>query len=137
LRVERASNTALSLARRIEAHGAASTVTYPWLESHPQYQLAKRQMLSGGTLIAFDLGSKARAFAFLNALKTIDISNNLGDAKSLSTHPATTTHRAVAPADRLAAGITDGLVRLSIGLESEKDLGRDIERALDMAKGVA
>ena len=93
-------------------------------------------MQSGGTLISFDLVSQARAFAFLNALEIIDISNNLGDAKTMCTHPTTTTHRALSPEDRLAAGITEGLVRISIGLESERDLGRDIEQALDKAKAV-
>jgi O-succinylhomoserine sulfhydrylase len=136
LRVERSSASALTLAREIEAHTAAERVIYPWLESHPQYALAKHQMQSGGTLISFDLGTKARAFAFLNALEIVDISNNLGDAKSLATHPVTTTHRAVAAEDRVAAGITEGLVRLSVGLESVADLGRDLARALDAAKAV-
>ncbi|HLZ65043.1 MAG TPA: PLP-dependent transferase, partial [Aliidongia sp.] len=137
LRVERQSETAFRLARRAEAHGAVRRTLYPFLESHPQYELAHRQMVSGGTLLSLDLGSKAAAFAFLNALEIVDISNNLGDAKSLATHPATTTHRALPEADRHAIGIGDGLVRLSIGLESEAALGRDIDRALDAARAAS
>ncbi len=133
LRVEKASANALLLAREIEAHPAVRRIYYPFLESFPQLELARRQMAVGGTLVTFDLGSKAAAFAFLNALEIVDISNNLGDNKSLATHPATTTHRTLAPADRAIAGITDGLVRLSVGLESTRDLGRDIGRALDAA----
>ena len=134
LRVERQSQTAQALARRIEAHGAIKRAYYPFLESHPQQALARRQMVTGGTLVSFDLGSKAAAFAFLNTLQIVDISNNLGDAKSLATHPATTTHRALPEADRLKIGIGEGLVRLSVGLESEAALGRDLDRALDAAR---
>jgi O-succinylhomoserine sulfhydrylase len=134
LRVEKASENALAVAREIEAHPAAERVFYPFLESFPQYRLARRQMRTGGTLVAFDVGSKRAAFAFLNALEVIDISNNLGDNKSLATHPATTTHRTLSEADRAVAGITEGLVRLSIGLESVGDLGRDVARALDAAR---
>jgi O-succinylhomoserine sulfhydrylase len=136
LRVEKASENALALARAIEGHGGASRVLYPFLESFPQYELARRQMRTGGTLVAFDVGSKRAAFAFLNALEIVDISNNLGDNKSLGTHPATTTHRTLSEADRAVAGITEGLVRLSIGLEGVKDLERDISRALDAARAV-
>ncbi len=137
LRVERSADTALALAREIEAHGAVTRAFYPFLESFPQRELAVRQMANGGTLIAFDLGSKVAAFAFLNALEVIDISNNLGDSKSLVTHPATTTHRTLPDADKAIAGITPGLVRLSVGLESVKDLSRDINRALDIARTAA
>jgi len=136
LRVERSSETALSLARLIGAHPAVAKVFYPFLENFPQVELARRQMATGGTLVSFDLGSKRAAFAFLNALEIVDISNNLGDAKSLVTHPATTTHRTLPEQDRAAAGITDGLVRLSVGLESLADLSRDIGRALDAARAV-
>jgi len=137
LRVERQSQTALKLAHRIEAHGGAKRTYYPFLESHPQHVLARSQMRSGGTLVSLDLGSKRAAFAFLNALEIIDISNNLGDAKSLATHPATTTHRTLPEADRLKIGIGEGLVRVSIGLESEAMLGRDFDRALDAARAVS
>ncbi len=137
LRVERASGNALALAQELESHGVVRRVFYPFLDSFPQAALARRQMRTGGTLIAFDLGSKPAAFAFLNALGLIDISNNLGDNKTLATHPATTTHRTLDAADRAAAGITDGLVRLSIGLESVRDLARDIGRGLDAARAAA
>ncbi len=133
LRVEKAAATALGLAQFLETHQAVTRVFYPFLASFPQQALAQRQMANGGTLVAFDLGSKARAFAFLNALSLIDISNNLGDAKSLVTHPATTTHRTLSPENRRLAGITDGLVRLSVGLEHRRDLARDLERALDLS----
>ena len=137
LRVERAAETTLALAQEIEAHGAVSRVFYPFLDSFEQQDLARRQMANGGTLVAFDLGSKSAAFAFLNALQLVDISNNLGDAKSLVTHPATTTHRTLPDADKAVAGITPGLVRLSVGLESRRDLAQDINRALDVARTAA
>jgi O-succinylhomoserine sulfhydrylase len=90
-------------------------------------------MAGGGTVIALDLGTQAAAFNFLNALKIVDISNNLGDAKSMATHPTTTTHRSMSDEQRLEIGLTPGWVRLSVGLEGAGDLGRDIERALDAA----
>jgi O-succinylhomoserine sulfhydrylase len=109
-------------------------VLYPWLESHPQHDLARRQMLGGGTVITFDLdGAKDEAFALMNAFEVIDISNNLGDAKSMTTHPATTTHRRLTPESRAAVGITDGTVRISVGLEDERDLLDDLRRGLESA----
>jgi O-succinylhomoserine sulfhydrylase len=133
IRLERQASTAEALARLLEGHGAARNVRYPWLASHPQHDLARRQMRTGGTVVSFDLGSRNAAFAFLDALAIVDISNNLGDTKSLATHPLTTTHRAMAEADRTAMGITPGLVRLSVGLETPADLAADLERALDAA----
>ena len=104
---------------------------YPELESHPQHDLAMKQMKRGGTVIAFELeGGKDRTFRFLNALKIIDISNNLGDAKSLICHPATTTQQRLSDEDKERVGITPGFVRLSVGLESVDDLLGDIEQAL-------
>mgnify|MGYP003336696468 CR=1 FL=1 len=98
---------------------------------HPQHALAKKQMKGGGTVVAFDLdGGKPAAFRFLNALRLIDISNNLGDAKSLVTHPATTTHQRLTPEARLELGITDGFVRFSAGLEHPDDIVTDIVEAL-------
>jgi len=106
-------------------------VIYPWLESHPQHELATRQMYGGGTVVTFELvGGKDEAFAVMNALQIVDISNNLGDAKSMITHPATTTHRRLGPEARLAVGITDGVLRVSVGLEDVRDLIEDFERAL-------
>lgn len=131
LRVERQCRTAAAIARMVESHPKIARVVYPGLPSHPQYALAARQMTAGGTVVAFDIaGGKETAFRFLDALKLVDISNNLGDAKSLVTHPATTTHSRLKPEERAALGITDGLVRLSAGLEAEPDLLADIERAL-------
>ncbi len=131
LRVRRQSATAASLADRIAAHPKVKDCRYPGRPDHPQAAIAARQMTGGGTLIAFDLGSRAAAFRFLGALRVLDIANNLGDAKSMATHPSTTTHRAVTEDERLEIGLTQGWVRLSVGLESEADLARDIERALD------
>ncbi|MEQ1648018.1 MAG: O-succinylhomoserine sulfhydrylase [Hyphomicrobiaceae bacterium] len=109
-------------------------VLYPGRSDHPQAELAKRQMQGGSTLVAFELaGGKAAAFKFLNALKIIKLSNNLGDAKSLITHPATTTHQRLKPDDRAALGITDGTVRLSVGLEDAADLVRDVQQAVKAA----
>ena len=104
---------------------------YPFLDSHPQHDLAKRQMSAGGTVVTFEVdGGKDGAFAFVDALQVIDLSNNLGDAKSLVTHPATTTHRRLTPQARRHAGITDGVVRISVGLEDVEDLLADIDQAL-------
>jgi len=131
LRVERMAESALVLARALEAHPKIARVTYPWLESHPQHDLARKQMYGGGTVVTFELdGGKEEAFKVMNALEVIDISNNLGDAKSMITHPATTTHRRLGEAGRLAVGITDGVLRVSVGLEDVRDLVEDLERAL-------
>ena len=128
-------------ARRIADHLAArrtdgiTRVIYPWREDHPQAALARRQMGAGSTLVSFELaGGKAAAFRFLNALGLVRLSNNLGDAKSLITHPATTTHQRLKPEARAELGITDGLLRLSVGLEALADLIADIDRALEAAK---
>jgi O-succinylhomoserine sulfhydrylase len=131
LRVERQCRTAEAIARYLEAHPKVGRVIYPGLPSHPQYELARRQMSAGGTVVAFDIeGDKDACFRFLDALRLVDISNNLGDSKSLITHPATTTHSRLKPEERATLGIGDGLVRLSAGLEAEADLLRDLERAL-------
>jgi len=131
LRVERMSASALELARTLEAHPKISRVLFPWLESHPQSELAKKQMYGGGTVVTFELvGGKDDAFAVMNALEIVDISNNLGDAKSMITHPATTTHRRLGREARLAVGITDGVLRVSVGLEDVRDLIDDFDHAL-------
>jgi O-succinylhomoserine sulfhydrylase len=110
-------------------------VLYPGLKSHPQYKLARRQMKAGSTLVAFDLkGGKNAAFAFQNALETIDISNNLGDAKSLICHPGTTTHQRLPAEEKARLGIGPGSLRLSVGLEDSADLIADIERGLAAAR---
>ena len=132
LRVERQAANALAFATALEAHPAVTRVIYPWLESHPQHELAKAQMGGGGTVVTFFVdGGKAEAFAVMNAFEVIDISNNLGDAKSMVTHPATTTHRRLSPQARAAVGITDGTLRISVGLEDVQDLIDDVTAGLD------
>ena len=131
LRVDAMSRTAEDLANRLEGHVGEGKVRYPFLESHPQFDLAKRQMSAGGTVLTFDLETKERAFAAVDKLQTIDISNNIGDSKSLVTHPATTTHRRLGPEARDAVGIGEGMVRLSVGLEDVEDLYDDLMQALD------
>ncbi len=135
LRTARMCETALRLARFIEGHPAVARTLYPGLESHPQHALAASQAVLGGSVIVFELaGGGEAAFRMLDSLSLIDISNNLGDAKSLATHPASTTHRRIDPDIRAALGIKDGLVRLSVGLEAESDLRADLARALDAAR---
>ena len=133
LRVRRQTETAAALADLIADHPKTARALYPGRADHPQHAVAAKQMSGFSNLIAFDLGSQAAAFRFLDALRIVDISNNLADAKSLAVHPATTTHRAVPPEERAAIGLTDGYVRLSVGLEDAADLRRDISRALDAA----
>ena len=131
LRVERQCQSAAQVARFLEGHPNVARVLYPGLESHPQHELAQRQMSGAGTLIALSVkGGKHGAFRFQNALRLIEISNNLGDGKSLVTHPATTTHHRLKPEERATLGIDDGLVRLSVGLEDPVDLIADLEQAL-------
>jgi O-succinylhomoserine sulfhydrylase len=133
LRVRAQTEAAGRIADHLAAAGAkgVSRVLYPGRADHPQADLARRQMAAGSTLVSFDFaGGKAAAFKFLNALSIIRLSNNLGDAKSLITHPATTTHQRLKPDARAELGITDGLVRLSVGLESPADLMRDIDQGL-------
>ena len=133
LRVRAQTRTAGALADRIGAHSAVKQVLYPFRDDHPQAAVAKKQMTGGSTIVAFDLGSKESAFDFLNSLRIVDLSNNLGDAKSMATHPATTTHRAVPAEEQAQIGLRPGHVRLSVGMEDEADLARDVERALDRA----
>ncbi|MGB5863648.1 MAG: O-succinylhomoserine sulfhydrylase [Sulfitobacter sp.] len=132
LRVRAQAATAQSVAQALEGHRNLNAVIYPGLQSHPQHALTKTQMGAGGTVIALDVkGGKASAFKFLNALKIGLISNNLGDAKTILTHPATTTHQRLPEAQRASLGITEGLVRISIGLEEESDLTADFLQALE------
>ena len=136
LRTARMCETAERLAAFLESHPAVAAVHYPGLASHPQHALAARQMSRGGSVIAFELARGwDAAFRFLDALELIDISNNLGDAKSLATHPASTTHQKIGADVRATLGIGDGLVRLSVGLEAEEDLRADLEQALAAAGG--
>ena len=131
MRVERMSNTAHEVAKFLEGHAKVKAVRYPWLKSHPNYALAKKQMRGGGSTIAIQFkGDKSKVFKFMNALQVIDISNNLGDSKSLMTHPSSTTHRRLTADVQAKMGITESTVRLSVGLEHPDDLIRDIEQAL-------
>jgi O-succinylhomoserine sulfhydrylase len=131
LRVRAHAAGAREVAAFLEQHPCVERVLYPGLESHPQHELARRQMASGGGLVAFRVGGgQARAFEVLNRLGLIGISNNLGDAKSLVTHPTTTTHHRFTEAQRLELGITPDLLRLSVGLEDPLDLIEDLDQAL-------
>lgn len=130
LRVDAMSRSAHTLAEQLEQHPSVDRVGYPMLPSHPQFHLAKRQMSAGGTVLTIDVQNKERAFAFMDALELFDISNNVGDSKSLATHPATTTHRRIGAEGRALVGIGDGMIRLSIGLEDPHDLYADLDIAL-------
>jgi len=131
LRVEAQSHAALEIAQFLNKHSKVKEVFYPFLKNASQYQLAKKQQTMGGTILSFKIkGKKKEAFKFINKLKIFDISNNLGDAKSIVTHPTTTTHRILMEKERLELGITENLIRLSIGLETVSDLRKDIETAL-------
>lgn len=132
LRCRAQAASALHIAQGLEGHPAVAQVLYPGLASHPHHDLAARQMEKGGTVIAFELsGGQEAAFKMLNALRIITISNNLGDAKSIITHPATTTHQRLTEDQRLELGITRGVVRLSVGLEDADDLLEDLQAALE------
>ncbi|WP_128292106.1 O-succinylhomoserine sulfhydrylase [Afifella aestuarii] len=134
LRVRRQAETAAKLAEIIGSHAAVARVLYPGHPDHPQAELARRQMSGGGTMIAIDMkGGKDAAFRLANALQIVSLSNNLGDAKSLITHPATTTHQNVAEEVRRELGITEGMLRFSVGLEDPEDLAEDVAQALDAA----
>lgn len=134
LRMKQHSENAMQVAEALEGHAKISRVLYPGLPSFPQYALAQKQMSGFSNLMAIELkGGKEAAFRLLNHLSIIDISNNLGDAKSLMTHPATTTHSNMSAAERHEIGITDGVLRLSVGLEDAADLIADLTQALEAA----
>ena len=134
VRVQRQTDTAATVSVALAEHPKISRLIYPGRPDHPQAEIARRQMRAGSTLVAFEIkGGKAAAFRFQDALGLVKISNNLGDAKSLITHPATTTHQRLTPAARAELGITDGLVRLSCGLEHPDDLVEDLVTALAAA----
>ena len=134
VRVERQCRTAMEVARWLEGRAGISRVIYPFLDSHPQAALARRQMREGGTVVTFEIeGGRREAFGLLNALRLIPISNNLGDAKSLVTHPASTTHHRIGAEGRAAVGIGENMIRLSLGLEHAGDLVRDLDRAIAAA----
>jgi O-succinylhomoserine sulfhydrylase len=131
LRIRQHDQSALAVARFLESHPGVAEVRYPGLPTHPQHELALRQMSGGGGIVALRTGGgQTRAFAVLNRLRLIAISNNLGDAKSLITHPATTTHQRFSADERARLGIADDLLRLSVGLEDPADLIEDLDQAL-------
>lgn len=131
LRVDAQSASAKTIAERLQETSGISRVLYPGLATHPQHELCKRQMKSGGTLLAFEVaGGKQAAFDLMRKLNIIDISNNLGDTKSLITHPASTTHRSIGEEARIEMGISEGMLRLSVGLEDSDDLTDDLLQAI-------
>lgn len=131
VRVDYSNRSAHRVAEFLQTQPGVNWVRYPFLESHPQFDLARRQMRGGGTVVTFEVdGGKDRAFEMLDSLQVIDICNNFGDTKSLITHPATTTHRAMGPQGRAAIGLGDGVIRLSVGLEGTEDLIADLDRGL-------
>lgn len=133
LRVRAMADSALAVAQMLASRQGV-TVSYPGLPQHPQHDLAMRQMGTGGTMVAFDVeAGKDAAFKLLNNLSVISISNNLGDSRSIATHPATTTHQRLSPEDKTLLGITPGLIRLSIGLEDSTDLLADLDEAMKAA----
>jgi len=130
LRVNKMADSALAIAQRLEGVSGVKAVHHPFLDSHPQKAQAQKQMLKGGTTLALELTSKAKAFDLMNRLEVIDISNNLGDSRSLITHPASSTHRRLDAETQERMGITEGTLRLSIGLENPDDLAEDLLIAL-------
>ena len=135
LRLQKHSENAMALAEALDGHAALVQVKYPYLKSHPQYELAKRQMKYGGGILTLDIkGGFEKVVAFSKALKIASISPNLGDSRTIITHPASTTHAKIAAEEKVALGITDGLVRVAVGLESIEDLKADFLQALNAIK---
>jgi O-succinylhomoserine sulfhydrylase len=135
VRMERHCENALKLAEHLEKHDEVNFVRYPFLPSHPNHLIAKKQMKHGGGMVSFELkGGIDRGRNFLNNMKMISFSANLGDTRSIATHPASTTHSKLSPEDREQVGITDGLIRVSVGLENIQDIIDDIEQAIEISK---
>lgn len=131
VRIDRHCENAHVIAEKLEASQEINWVKYPFLKSHPQYALAKKQMLKGGNIIAFELkGGIDAGQNFINAIELCSLSSNLGDSRTIITHPASTTHSKLSEEDRLAVGITDGMIRLSVGLEHHEDIWNDLKNAL-------
>jgi O-succinylhomoserine sulfhydrylase len=132
VRLDRHCDSALFLAQFLESHPQVNWVKYPFLPSHPQYEIAKKQMRKGGNIISFEIkGGIEAGRVFLNAIQMCSLSANLGDSRTIITHPASTTHSKLEEEDRLAVGITDGMIRLSVGLEHPEDIQNDLANALE------
>lgn len=135
LRMQQHSANAWELARRLQSHPAVREVRYPFLESHPQYAIARKQMTAGGGIVCFELkGGLGQGKRFLDALQMLSLTANLGDTRSIASHPASTTHAKLTEEERLAVGITPGLIRISVGLEHVDDIYADIEQALEKSE---
>ena len=133
VRVDKHCDNAFKVARFLESHSNVNFVKYPFLKSHPQYDIAKQQMKLGGTVVAFEIkGGIDAGRNFLNSIKLLSLSANLGDTRSIVTHPASTTHAKLSEDDRLQTGITGGLVRISVGLEHIEDIINDLTQALEL-----
>ena len=133
--MERHCENAMKIAEYLEGHEELESVKYPFLKSHPQYDLARKQMKYGGGLITFVVnGGLERGQRFLNSLKMLSFTANLGDARTIATHPASTTHSKLSEEDRKAVGISPGLIRISVGLENVNDILEDIVNALNASK---
>lgn len=131
IRIEKHNQNALEIAKRLSQHEQVESVKYPFLSSHPQYQIAKKQMKGGGGIVTFEVrGGLEKGRQFLDVLKILSLTANLGDSRSIATHPASTTHSKLTPAERGAVGISDGLIRISVGLEHVEDIWQDITQAL-------
>jgi len=134
IRVERHCENALKIAQELENHSAINWIKYPFLPSHPQHEIAKKQMRLGGSMVSFELkGGVERGRKFLDAIQMLSLTANLGDSRTIVTHPASTTHSKLSPEDRNEVGITDGLIRISVGLEHVSDILADIQQALHVS----
>jgi len=130
--MERHSSNALYIAQKLEGHPKINSLRYPFLASHPHYEIAKKQMLNGGGIVCFELkGGIESGRAFLNNLKMLSLTANLGDSRSIASHPASTTHAKLSEKERNQVNITPGLIRISVGLEHRDDILNDILQALD------
>lgn len=135
VRMDRHCSNALELAQTLQDHEEIINVSYPFLPSHPQYELAKRQMKLGGGIVTIEVkGGVERAMRFLNASEMCSLSSNLGDTRTILTHPASTTHSKLKPEEQLAVGIRPGLIRISVGLENIKDILADVNQALEKSR---
>ena len=135
IRMDRHCQNALTLAQHLEKHSQVSRVKYPFLPSHPQHELAKKQMKQGGGLVTFEVkGGLDQGRKFLNALKMISHTPNLGDTRTIAIHPASTTHSKLTDDERAAVGITPGLIRISAGLEDIRDIIRDVDQAIEASR---